>query len=168
MPRFSVRREMSAPGGAPGSTRTAAPARAAMSGLLRGCLFGTGALLWLSGCAWLVVHLGFQQPGPFGPLPHPAEALLLRIHGLTAVAGVFLLGWVASAHLMERWGIPHNRRSGIVLAASGALLVLSGYALYYSTGALHQAAAGVHEALGVAVLLAAVTHWWKVAAAARR
>jgi len=168
MPRFSVRREMSAPEGGPGLTRAAVRSgtRVPMSRALRATVLAVCALLWLSGCAWLVVHFAFAQQTQFGPLPNPAEAVLLRVHGIVAVAGVFLLGWVAAGHLIDRWGGSRNRLSGIVLAGSAALLVLSGYALYYTTGALHEVAAAVHECLGVAALVAALAHWWGSAASA--
>jgi hypothetical protein len=162
MPRFSVRREMSAPEGGPGLTRAAGRngLRVPMSRALRATLLAVCAVLWLSGCAWLVLHFAFAQHTQFGSLPNPWEALLLRVHGIVAVAGVFLLGWVAAGHLIDRWGGSRNRLSGTVLAGSAALLVLSGYALYYTTGALHEVAAGVHECLGVAALVAALAHWW--------
>jgi hypothetical protein len=167
VPRLMVRREMSAPEAGPGLTRLAprpAP-RAPMSAMLRLALLSTCALLWLSGCAWLLLHFAFPQAGEFGPLPNPWEPLLMRVHGAIAVAGVFLLGCVAAGHLAERWGGAHNRGSGVALAVSAVLLVISGYALYYSTGTVHDIAARAHEVLGVASLVAALAHWWRSAAA---
>lgn len=138
----------------------AAP-RSRMSRALRAALIASAAILWLSGCVWLVLHFAFPQPTPFGPAPNPLEPVVLKVHGLSAVAGVFLLGWVTSDHLIERRGAGSRYRSGLVLAGAAALLVLSGYALYYTTGAVHDVAARTHEVLGVASLLAALTHWWR-------
>jgi len=149
----------SAAHGAPSSARGSV---VQMSRPVRAVIFTTGGLLWASGVLWLTLHFGFEQQTPFGPLPNPWEPVLMRVHGLLAVVGVFLLGWVASGHVLVRWASARNRLSGLVLAGSAVVLVASGYALYYSTGALHAGAALVHEGLGTAALLAALAHWWRV------
>ncbi len=133
-----------------------------MSWALRTTVFGVCALLWISGFAWLVLHLGFEPRNDFGALPHPWEATLMRVHGLVAVAGVFLLGWLGAGHVLERWRRARNRTSGWVLVGCAALLVFSGYALYYSVGPLHAGAAWVHEWLGVATLAVALAHWLRI------
>ncbi len=157
------RREVSARESGAGLMRAAGGegARTRMSRALRAVLFASCALLWVSGAAWLVLHLAYQQPTPFGPLPNAWEPLLLKVHGLIAVIGVFLLGWVTADHLIERRKVGRHYRSGLVLAGTAALLVLSGYALYYTTGPLNEVAARTHEWLGVASLLAALAHWWR-------
>lgn len=137
-------------------------ARSRMPPALRAALFTGFALLWLSGACWLVLHLAFEQSSAFGPLPNPWEPVLLKTHGVLAVAGVFLLGWVTAVHLAERRNVARNYRSGLVLAGTAAILVMSGYALYYTTGSLNAVAARAHECLGVASLLAALAHWWRV------
>jgi hypothetical protein len=132
-----------------------------MPGALRIAVYSVAALLWLSGVVWLVLHHAFPQLTPFGPLPSPWEAPVMRIHGLIAVWGVFLIGWMASAHVTTRWDGGRNRRSGIVLGGTALLLVFSGYALYYTTGSPHDLGALVHEAIGVLSPAAALTHWWR-------
>jgi hypothetical protein len=129
---------------------------------LRAALLTSGALLWLSGATWLVLHFAFTQATPFGPLPNPWEPVLLKVHGMLAVAGEFLLGWVTADHLVERRSNGRNYRSGLVLAGMATILVLSGYALYYTTGPLHDVAARTHECLGAASLVAALAHWWRI------
>jgi len=56
----------------------------------------SAAILWLTGCGWLVAHFFFQQPNEFGIGPSAWEAPLLRVHGIAAVIGVFLFGWLVS------------------------------------------------------------------------
>src|ERR1700756_2512007 len=129
--------------------RDRAGARAPLSRVLRATLYGVGALLWVSGAAWLVLHYVFPQPTAVGSLPIPWEAPLMRAHGLIAVCSVFLIGWMMAAHVTVRWASERNRRSGLVLGGSALLLILSGYALYYTTGSAHDAAALAHEAIGV-------------------
>ena len=128
---------------------------------LRASLYGVGALLWVSGAVWLVLHYVFPQSTAFGPLPNPWEAPLMRVHGLIAVCAVFLIGWMTAAHVTVRWPSPRNRRSGLLLGGSALLLIFSGYALYYTTGSPHDAAAVAHEAIGVLSPLAALAHWWR-------
>ncbi|TLZ32797.1 MAG: hypothetical protein E6K32_18760 [Gammaproteobacteria bacterium] len=163
MPRLVPRREVSAR--EPGAGLTRPPngewVRVRMSSPLRAAVFAGCALLWLSGAVWLVVHLTLEQPTPFGPLPSPWEPLLLKVHGLLAVVGVFLLGWIMADHLTERRALGRNYRSGVLLAGTAALLVLTGYALYYTTGRVHEVAARTHDFLGVGSLLLALAHWWR-------
>ncbi len=136
-----------------------------MSPGLRAAVFGVGALLWVSGVAWLVLHLGFEPRNEFGTLPHPWEAPLMRGHGVAAVAGVFLLGWLGAGHVLERWRRARNRTSGWVLVACAVLLVCSGYALYYTVGAWHAGSARVHEWLGAGTLMVALAHWLRIRSA---
>ena len=42
-----------------------------MSPALRRALYAAFGLLWLTGCAWLVLHYFFRTAGEFGPTPHP-------------------------------------------------------------------------------------------------
>src|SRR5215472_2817710 len=130
-----------------------------MSRGLRAMIFAVGALLWLSGALWLLVHLAFPAHNEFGTLPNSWEAPLMRWHGLIAVAAVFLFGWLGASHMLPRWVAPANRRSGLWLLGAMVVLVVSGYALYYSTGALHDAAGAVHEWLGLDAIALALAHW---------
>ena len=148
-------------GDAPAQVAHRSGARLPLAGPLRLAVYTAAALLWLSGVLWLVLHYAFAQAGPFGPLPNPWEAGVMRVHGVLAVGGVFLLGWITAAHVKERWPSERNRLSGLTLAAIAAVLVLSGYALYYTTGSPHEGAALVHEGLGVCALVAALAHWWR-------
>ncbi len=137
-----------------------------MAAGLRGALYGVFGILWVSGAAWLVAHLAFPEQTSFGPAPNPWEPAILRIHGWVAAAGVFLLGWITSRHIVDRWPIHRRRPSGLFLSALGTLLVLTGYALYYTTDRLHGLASTTHEILGGAGIFLAVIHW-NVSAARR-
>jgi hypothetical protein len=125
----------------------------------RAVIYCVCGLLWVSGVFWLVLHYEFQGHNEFGDLPNPAEPVLMRLHGLLAVAGVFLCGWLTAAHVTPRWSIGRNRTSGLVLAGCALVLVVSGYALYYTTAGPHTQASVLHQVLGVLTLAAALTHW---------
>lgn len=131
-----------------------------MSTGLRRAIYVVCALLWASGCAWLVVHFAFPTMTDFGPAPNPTEPVLLRIHGWVAVGGVFLFGWITANHISDRWRRSPNRISGFSLAGFVVLLTVSGYALYYTTDPLHDVAAATHEVLGAAAIVIALVHWW--------
>ncbi len=162
MTRAALHRpELSGSGRGSTEARTAGAARPVLPWALRAAVYGVGALLWLSGAAWLLLHYAFPQASPFGAVPNPAQAPLMRLHGLIAVCGVFLIGWMTAAHITPRWSRVRNRRSGLVLAVAALLLVFSGYALYYTIGAPHDAAGYVHEAVGLLSPAAALAHWWR-------
>jgi hypothetical protein len=139
-----------------------------MSAGLRAALYATFGLLWLSGCGWLALHEFFEPVTEFGPTPHPWEPVLLRVHGVIAVAGDFLLGWMSPVHVVERWRQRRKMTSGIVTAATAALLVLSGYALYYFTDRAHTASSMIHETIGAAAIVVALIHWRRFTAAGQR
>ena len=130
-----------------------------MSAGLRVAIYAAFGALWVSGASWLVLHLFFRPVTDFGPVPHPWEPALMRVHGAVAVAGVFLLGWISIAHLAEHWRQGRRPVSGIVISVTATLLVLSGYALYYLTGSTQSAAAVIHETIGVAAIAIALVHW---------
>jgi hypothetical protein len=150
---------------APRLAQAASDAPLRMTSALRATVFTVCAFLWVSGIAWLALHLMFEPRNEFGALPHPWEAGLMRLHGLVAVAGVFLLGWLGAGHVLERWRRARNRTSGWILVGCATLLVFSGYALYYSVGPLHQGSARLHEWLGAATLAVALTHWLRIRSA---
>ena len=152
---------MNGSGQGAGEFSTRSSARATLPRPLRGLIYAVGALLWLSGAAWLVLHHVFPQASAFGPLPNPWEAPLMRAHGLVAVCGVFLIGWMTAAHVTARWSSDRNRRSGLALGLTTLLLVFSGYALYYTTGMPHDGAGVLHEVIGVLAPAAALAHWWR-------
>ena len=72
-------------------------------GWQRLALYLTGASLLLTGAAWLALHYSIGAGA--GELPHPLEAWALRLHGLFAFGGVFVLGALAAWHIPQGWRI---------------------------------------------------------------
>ena len=129
----------------------------------RRTLYATGALLMLSGAAWLAVH--YVVGAGAGDLPHPAEAWLLRVHGLGAFAGLFVLGVLAAGHVPQGWRYTGRHRwagqrsSGITLCVIGAALVLSGYLLYYFAPENIRPALGwAHAVVGACMAVLTISH----------
>ena len=130
-----------------------------MSPALRRAIYVVCALLWVSGCAWLVAHFFFPMATDFGPGPNPWEPVFLHTHGWAAMCGVFLLGWITAEHISDRWRRARSRVTGFSLAGFALALTVSGYALYYTTDHFHDVAALAHEVLGVAAVIIALLHW---------
>ena len=124
-------------------------------------LYVTGALLLATGSAWLLLHYSTGA----GELPNPLEAWSLRLHGLAAFAGLFVLGVLAAAHIPQGWRLSHRRRwagqrsSGVLLCVIGALLALTGYLLYYfASEALRPALGWAHAFVGVVMGVLIASH----------
>ena len=69
----------------------------------RRLLVGSGVLLLATGLAWLAVH--YTVGAGAGEMPAPAEAWLMRLHGLAAFAALFLLGALAALLLRMRFSL---------------------------------------------------------------
>jgi hypothetical protein len=79
------------------------------------------------------------------------RALLMKIHGAAAMAGMVLLGALLARHVPCGWKARANRTSGAALLAASLWLIASGYALYYSgSEALRAFASQTHFWVGVA------------------
>jgi hypothetical protein len=126
-------------------------------------LFVTGTLLLLTGCVWLAVHYSIGAGA--GELPHPMEGWSMRLHGLGAFGGLFVLGTLSAAHVPQGWRLSRRRgwavqrKSGVTLCVLGGLLVLSGYLLYYfASETLRPALGWAHTFAGIAMGLLISTH----------
>jgi hypothetical protein len=123
-------------------------------------IYGIVSVLWLTGCAWLILDQFFMRYGPFGATPHPLAPPLLLLHGIIAILSMYLFGWITARHVLRWWPGRIRRWSGGALAACFAVLTVSGFALFFLTDdeLLHYSAVS-HEVLGVAVTVFAVRHW---------
>jgi len=131
----------------------------------------TGLALLLTGVVWLAVH--YAVGAGAGELPHPAEPWMMKLHGLAAMAALFVFGIVAAGHVPHGWRVTHGRRLqlqrrlGASLLVLGALLAGSGYALYYFVPEGARPFVGLlHSAAGA--LMAVAWIWHRVARAHRR
>jgi hypothetical protein len=127
----------------------------------RFALYISGASLLATGSVWLLLHYGLGA----AELPHPLEAWSLRLHGLAAFAGLFVLGLLAAAHIPQGWRLSHRRRwagqrsSGVLLCVIGALLALTGYLLYYfASEAVRPALGWAHAIVGVTMGVLVASH----------
>jgi len=95
----------------------------------RRTVLGAALSLLATGLAWLPVH-HYWGAGA-GELPHPVEPWLVRLHGLSALVGLFALGVVAASHVSRGWHLRQRRASGLAVCVLAGLAVATGYALSY-------------------------------------
>jgi len=117
------------------------------------------AALWLTGMTWLGLHYFAARSDQFGVVRHPLEAPLLLVHGVAALATLFVLGWFAARHAGAMSGRRQSRFSGWLLSALLLLLAGAGCAQFFLVSETWQAAARlVHEVCGAALLLPVLMH----------
>lgn len=117
------------------------------------------ALLLASGLGWLWLHHFVTVAGPFGPTPHPAEPLLVKLHGMVAYGFLVLLGALIPLHM--RLGLAGQRSivTGLTVVTAMALLALTALALYYSGGEELRALASLsHWLIGLGATAALILH----------
>lgn len=129
----------------------------------RATLSLSGAALLLTGIAWLAVH--YLAGAGAGELPHPLEAWAMKLHGLAAFVGLFMLGALAGAHIPQGWRMSGRHRwaqqrgTGTALIAAGVLLAITGYLLYYFAPETVRPALGwVHAAVGLVMAVVLPVH----------
>ena len=120
----------------------------------------SGALLWLSGGAWLLLHYFGQMQGEFGPEINPLEPWLLRLHGLVLIPALIGLGGLLVAHIPKGWKDVPQRNIGLGLTGLVIVLIVSGYLLYYlGDETLRSWTSIVHWSIGLLVPTIFIWHY---------
>jgi hypothetical protein len=116
--------------------------------------------LWLTGVLWVIYHYFMRVKGPFGFRTNPLEEWWLIGHGIFAVLGTFLFGWLWSVHIVTGWDMRWRRRSGGTLAGVTIFLIVSGVLIYYigNPDWLNWTAIA-HWVIGIAALAVFFIHW---------
>ena len=129
----------------------------------------SGAGLWLSGVAWLLLHYFGQRQGAFGPEAHPAEPWMMKAHGLFLIPALLGIGGMFVAHIPKGWSHNHQRVAGIALGAVLLVLVGSGYLLYYVGDETARAWTSIaHWCVGLGLPAVFLWHYWNGLNARRR
>ena len=127
-------------------------------------VYASVAVLTASGLVWLAAHYGWGAGS--GELPVPLEVWMIRLHGASAMAGLFFIGLLCAVHVPRGWRSARQRATGASLLSGMAALALSGYALYYfAPETLRPWIGNLHAAVGAAV---AGLLYWHSRAARRR
>jgi len=97
----------------------------------RAFVYGSSALLFLTGAAWLIAHTRMRVEGEFGDMPHPLERWSLQVHGAVAMLFLMALGSLVRGHIRAGWKAKRSRLSGTTMVAASTALIVSGWCLYY-------------------------------------
>lgn len=121
-------------------------------------IYSSFGLLVVTGVAWLILDRWVRTEGEFGPEHHPAEHVMLILHGAAAYGLLILAGALIPVHIKVGWSIRRNLKSGIAVGTSLAVLSLTALFLYYfSSEGLRSLVSLVHWLVGiVAVPLLAI------------
>ena len=114
-------------------------------------IYVTFGLLLVTGVAWLVLDHWVRVEGEFGPEHHPAEHLMLILHGIAAYAVLIVAGALIPVHIKLGWSIRRNLRSGIAIASALVVLGFTALGLYYLSAEGPRALASLaHWLVGIA------------------
>lgn len=129
-----------------------------LSRLHQAVLYGTFAVLFLTGAAWFALNDGLAWLGYDGA-GHPLSPFLLAVHGAAAMAALLVLGSLIPQHVKRAWSERRNRFTGGLMFSTQVLLVVTGYALYYAGDEGMRGVADVlHLAIGLGFPLFLVWH----------
>lgn len=116
-------------------------------------------LLFATGIAWLVLDHWVRVEGEFGPEHHPAEHVMLILHGIAAYALLIVAGALIPVHIKVGWSIRRNLKTGIANAIVLAVLALTALGLYYlSAEGLRSIASLAHWLVGIIALPILLLH----------
>lgn len=122
-------------------------------------IYLTFGVLFATGVAWLVLDRWVRIEGEFGPEHHPAEHVMLIVHGIAAYALLLVAGALIPVHIKLGWSIRRNLKSGIAVGTALLALSLTGLGLYYlSAEGVRGSASLGHWLVGIAALPILVIH----------
>jgi hypothetical protein len=122
-------------------------------------VYVTIGLLVVTGLIWLVLDNFVRVNGEFGPEHHPAEHLVLIVHGIVAYAFLIVGGAMIPVHVTLGWNIRRNLKSGITLAGTGLILALTALGLYYVGGEISRSwVSFTHWIIGLLLIPALLIH----------
>jgi hypothetical protein len=123
----------------------------------RAGLYGTFAVLFVSGGAWYVADK--LKDGSDGEFWQQFATALLMIHGGTAMVALLYLGALLPIHIRRWWRANRNRIAGSMMVVCNAVLMGTAFGLYYSgSDLLRPWIASIHLAFGLGLPALFVVH----------
>ena len=114
----------------------------------RAGLYGTFALLFVTGAGWFVADK--LKDAPDGEFWQQLAPTLLMIHGGTAMIATLFLGALAPIHIRRWWRADRNRVTGAMMVTGNAVLMATAFGLYYAgSDVLRLWIGNLHLALGL-------------------
>ena len=125
----------------------------------RRLIYAVVGATFVTGVLWLLFHEFVRVRTSFGDGPHALESWWLKLHGLSAMLGLIVLGSLIFTHVRYAWKTRKNIASGIILLTSNVVLIATGYALYYFGGEQTRPMISlIHWGVGVALALLMAAH----------
>ena len=125
-------------------------------------LYAVILLLWISGVVWLYLRYFVQIQGEYGPEAHPAQAMLLKLHGAVAMIFLIVFGSILY-HIRPGWKTKSQRPSGVSLLTTCIVLILTGWGLYYiGHEKIRYLSSAIHSILGFFLPVIIFLHVWNV------
>jgi hypothetical protein len=133
-----------------------------LSPLERRIFYGVTFILWLTGTIWLFFRYGVPVEDEFGPQTHSAQTMMLKIHGLAAMAFLFIVGELIH-HIRPGWRRKQQRPSGASLLFFSGFLILTGWGLYYAGDErFRNWMSAMHSIIGFLLPVIIFLHVWNV------
>jgi hypothetical protein len=126
--------------------------------------FSILGLLFLTGSVWWYLEVWVRVKGEFGEDHHPAQNILIRSHGVLAMAFLMILGYLIHAHIRPGLKQTKQRPSGYVMLGVISFLVLSAaMGLFGPENSVREGMMLVHRYLGAGIPLFLGIHLLKKA-----
>lgn len=122
--------------------------------------------LWLILLATAItgIALYLLAPASADDFPHPLNGLFRELHGLSAMLGVFIFGYLFADHVQKKIHKKKYHWDGYLHLGLWCTLVASGLLLYYPQEALESfGIADIHWYAGVALCVLFPLHFWRKA-----
>jgi hypothetical protein len=95
-------------------------------------LYGVLMLSFTTGVTWFALDQWGRTTDEFDIVhKHPLQAVLLKIHGASAMIVLMGFGYILATHVHAAWRTRRQRRSGLPLIAVFVLLAATSWCLYY-------------------------------------
>jgi hypothetical protein len=110
------------------------------------------------------VTLYFLAPANEDDFPHPLNGLFRELHGVSAMLGVFIFGYMFADHVQKKLHKKKRYWDGYVHLCLWILLVTSGLLLYYPQDILEALGMPqIHWYLGLSLCCLFPLHFWRKA-----
>lgn len=110
------------------------------------------------------VALYLLAPASADDFPHPLNGLFRELHGLSAMLGVFIFGYLFADHVQKKIHKKKHHWDGYVHLSLWSALVASGLLLYYPQDLLESFSVGdIHWYAGIVLCVLFPLHVWRKA-----
>jgi hypothetical protein len=121
-------------------------------------------------CLWIIllataitgIALYLLAPASADDFPHPLNGLFRELHGVSAMLGVFIFGYLFADHVQKKLHKKKHHWDGYLHLILWCVLVISGLLLYYPQDALEQLnISKIHWYAGVVLCVLFPLHFWR-------